>query len=104
MGFFTRTRAAQGSRAVHPDRAVKRAVTPKPIKKAQRALHPIDNAIYSLERSLNTKPRPSRRSASSASQGLWLILSTAISIVLRFELDPDESVQQRGSTSEHQDP
>lgn len=51
---------------MHPVRAVKRAVTPKPIKEAQRALHPIDNAIYSLERSLNSKPRASRRSASSA--------------------------------------
>ena len=67
MGFFTRMLVPRKvRRAVHPVRAVKRAVTPKPIKRAKRALHPIDNAIHSLERSLTTKPRPSRRSASSA--------------------------------------
>jgi hypothetical protein len=42
---------------MHPGRAVKRAVTPKVIKGASRALHPVDNAVYSMTRSLNTKPR-----------------------------------------------
>jgi hypothetical protein len=44
-------------RAMHPARTVKRAITPKSIKRAQRAMHPIDNAVYAFERSLNTKPR-----------------------------------------------
>ena len=39
---------------MHPGRAVKRAVTPKPVKKARRALHPIDNLKYSVERSIAT--------------------------------------------------
>ena len=47
-------------RAVHPARTLKRAITPKSIKRARRALHPIDNAVYSFERSLNTRsPRRS---------------------------------------------
>ena len=67
MGFFTRMLVPRKvRRAVHPVRAVKRAVTPKPIKKARRALHPIDNAVYSLERSLTTKPR---RSSTSTAKG-----------------------------------
>jgi hypothetical protein len=58
MGFITRLLVPRKvRRAVHPVRAVKRAATPKPIKKARRALHPIDSAVYSLERSLTTKPR-----------------------------------------------
>jgi hypothetical protein len=40
---------------MHPGRAVKRAVTPKPIKQIRRAMHPIDNAVYGVQRSLNTK-------------------------------------------------
>jgi hypothetical protein len=35
---------------MHPDQAVKRAVTPTAIKKARGAMHPIDNAKYSVER------------------------------------------------------
>lgn len=42
---------------MHPARTIKRAVTPKPIKRAHRAMHPVSNAKYSFERSLNTKPR-----------------------------------------------
>jgi hypothetical protein len=42
---------------MHPGRAAKRAVTPKVIKRASRALHPVDNAVYSMTRGLNTKPR-----------------------------------------------
>lgn len=64
MGFFTRMLVPRKvRRAVHPVRAVKRVVTPKPIKKARRALHPIDNAVYSFERSLTTKSR--KRSSST---------------------------------------
>jgi hypothetical protein len=47
-------------RATHPVRTVKRAVTPKPIKQVRRALNPVSNAKYGLERSLNTKPRKSK--------------------------------------------
>jgi len=62
MGFFTRLLIPRSvRRAVHPGRAVKRAVTPKAIKKARRALHPIDNAKYSLERSIATSLRSGRK-------------------------------------------
>jgi hypothetical protein len=49
-------------RAMHPGRALKRAVTPKAAKKAQRAMHPVSNAIYDAERSMNTKRRPTSKS------------------------------------------
>jgi hypothetical protein len=45
-------------RAAHPVRTVKRAATPKSIKKAQRSLHPVSNVKYGVERKINTKPRP----------------------------------------------
>lgn len=65
MGFLSRMFVPRGvRRAMHPGRAVKRAITPKTVKRARRALHPLDNAAYSLTRSLNTKPR--RRSSSQA--------------------------------------
>ncbi len=48
-------------RAAHPSRVVKRAVTPKSIKKATLALHPIHNAIYSMERSAVTAIRSGRK-------------------------------------------
>lgn len=58
MGFFSRLLVPRSvRRAVHPGRAVMRAVTPKPIKKARRALHPIDNAVYSVQRSVATSIR-----------------------------------------------
>ena len=67
MGFFSRMFIPSGvHRAMHPARMVKRAITPKSIKRVQRAMHPIDNAVYSLERSLNTQPR--RRSTSQVYQ------------------------------------
>jgi hypothetical protein len=36
--------------------------TPKAVKQAQRAMHPVSNAIYDVERSLNTKRRRKSRS------------------------------------------
>jgi hypothetical protein len=58
MGFLSRMFVPRGvRRAMHPARTVKRAVTPKSVKQLRRAAHPIDNAIYSLERGLNTKRR-----------------------------------------------
>lgn len=58
MGMLSRMLVPRSvRRAMHPVRTAKRAVTPRSIKRAQRALHPIDNAVYSFERSLNTKRR-----------------------------------------------
>lgn len=58
MGFFSRMLVPRSvRRAVHPVRTAKRAVTPQTIKRIQRTAHPIDNAVYGVQRSLNTKPR-----------------------------------------------
>ena len=58
MGFFSRLLIPRNvRRAAHPGRAVKRAVTPKAVKKASRALHPLDNAVYSVQRSAATAIR-----------------------------------------------
>ncbi len=46
---------------MHPVRTVKRAATPKVVKKARRAMHPVDNAIYGAERQVITSLRSGRR-------------------------------------------
>ena len=70
MGFFSRLLVPRSvRRAVHPVRTAKRAVTPKVVKRAQRAMHPIDNAVYGLKRSLNTQPRTSGGGAASYRHG-----------------------------------
>lgn len=62
MGFFSRLLVPRSvRRATHPGRAVKRAVTPKVVKKASRAVHPIDNALYSAQRSVSTSIRSGRK-------------------------------------------
>jgi hypothetical protein len=62
VGFFSRLLVPRSMRrAVHPGRAVKRAVTPKAVKKARRALHPVDNAKYSVQRSVATTIRSDRK-------------------------------------------
>lgn len=62
MGFFSRLLVPRSvRRAMHPGRAVKRTVTPKAVKKARRALHPVDNAVYSMERSAATAIRSGRK-------------------------------------------
>src|SRR5260370_41044505 len=62
MGFFSRLLVPRSvRRAMHPGRAVKRAVTPKVVKKASRAMHPIDNAAYSVQRSVATIIRSGRK-------------------------------------------
>ena len=62
VGFFSRLFIPRSvRRAAHPGRAVKRAVTPKVVKRARRAMHPVSNAVYGVERSLNTKKRPTSR-------------------------------------------
>ena len=64
MGFLTRLLIPRKVRRVaHPGRAVKRAVTPRSVKRVSHALHPVSNAKYSVERSLNTKKRKPSRAA-----------------------------------------
>lgn len=58
MGFISRLVVPRSvRRAIHPVRTVKRAATPPAVKQAQHALHPIDNAVYRVERSLRAKHR-----------------------------------------------
>ena len=58
MGFLSRLLMPRRiRRAAHPVRAVKRAATPKVVKKATRAMHPLDNVIYGAERSISTSLR-----------------------------------------------
>jgi hypothetical protein len=62
VGFFSRLFVPRSvRRAMHPGRTVKRAVTPKVVKKASRALHPVDNAVYSMQRSAATAIRSGRK-------------------------------------------
>jgi hypothetical protein len=70
MGFLSRLLVPRPvRRAVHPVRTAKRAVTPKAVKRAQRAMHPIDNAVYGLQRSLNTQLRTSGSGSTSYRHG-----------------------------------
>ena len=63
MGFISRAIIPRSvRRAVHPVRAIKRELTPRPIKQARRALHPINNAIYGVTRQINTRHRSSSNS------------------------------------------
>jgi hypothetical protein len=58
MGFLTRALVPRGvRRAAHPVRTAKSAATPRVVKQARSALNPVDSAVYSAERALNTKPR-----------------------------------------------
>lgn len=51
MGILSRMLIPRGvRRAMHPVSTAKRAVTLKSVKRARRALHPIDNAIYQATR------------------------------------------------------
>lgn len=62
MGFFSRLLVPRGvRRAMHPGRTVKRAVTPKAVKKASRAMHPIDNTVYTMQRSVARSIRSGRK-------------------------------------------
>ena len=47
----------RAGRAKTPGRAIKRTGTPRPIKRAQQKLRPIDNLKYSIERSIATSLR-----------------------------------------------
>jgi hypothetical protein len=58
MGFFSRLFLPRSvRRAARPVRTAKRAVTPKPVTKLQRAMNPVSNVKYSAERSLGTSLR-----------------------------------------------
>jgi hypothetical protein len=62
VGFLSRLLVPRSvRRAVHPVRAVKRTATPKVVKQATRAMHPIDNAVYGVERSVATSLRSGRQ-------------------------------------------
>jgi hypothetical protein len=67
MGFLSRLLVPRSvRRAMHPVRTVKRAATPRIVKKAERAMHPVDNAIYSVERSAATSLRSGRKRTAKA--------------------------------------
>lgn len=68
MGFLSRLFIPRRvRRAAHPGRAVKRAVTPKVVKRARHTLHPVDNAKYSVQRSIAT----TIRSAGNRKPQVW---------------------------------
>jgi hypothetical protein len=62
MGFFSRLFIPRSvRRAAHPGRAVRRAVTPKVVKRTTYAMHPLDNMKYGMERSVATSLRGGKR-------------------------------------------
>jgi hypothetical protein len=62
VGFFSRLLIPRSlRRAVHPGRAVKRALTPKTVKRARRAMSPTDNMKYGVERSIATSLQSGRK-------------------------------------------
>lgn len=62
MGFLSRLLVPRGvRRAMHPVRTVRRAVTPRTVKRARRALNPVSNSIYTVERAVNTKGQSTKR-------------------------------------------
>lgn len=67
MGFLSRLLVPRSvRRTMHPVRAVKRASPPKIVKKTERAMHPVDSAIYSVERSAATSLRSGRKKRARA--------------------------------------
>ena len=67
LGFLSRLLVPRSvHRAAHPVRAVRRAATPKVVRKATRATHPLDNAVYGIERSVSTSLRSGRKRKSGA--------------------------------------
>ena len=70
MGFFTRRLVPRKvRRLVHPVRAVRRKVTPKPIKRISRATgvvrNPVSTGLYAAERAVFSSPKRSRKPAKS---------------------------------------
>jgi hypothetical protein len=71
VGFFSRLLIRPGvRRALHPGRAVRRVMTPKAAKKGRRALHPVDNAVYTVERTVTTTTLQSGRKRRKTSK-VW---------------------------------
>jgi hypothetical protein len=67
VGFLSRLLVPRSvRRAAHPVRTVKRAATPKVVKKATREMHPLDNAVYGVERSVSTSLRSGRKQSAKA--------------------------------------
>lgn len=74
LGFLSRLLIPRSvRRATHPVRTARRAVTPRPVKKVQRAMHPLDSAVYSVERSISTSIRNGSRASKvpRATPGIW---------------------------------
>ncbi|HEV2377989.1 MAG TPA: hypothetical protein VGS19_38235, partial [Streptosporangiaceae bacterium] len=62
VGFFSRLLVPRKvRRALHPGRAVRRVMTPKVVKKGRRALHPVDNVVYTVERTITTTLRSGKK-------------------------------------------
>jgi hypothetical protein len=62
MGFLSRLLVPRSvRRAMHPMRTVKRAATPKAVRKARWAVHPVDNIVYGAERQVITSLRSGRQ-------------------------------------------
>jgi len=65
MGFLSRRLIPRGIRRVaHPVRAIRRELTPRPIKQIRRATSPVSNAIYGVERKIFTKRKNSNSGTS----------------------------------------
>ena len=79
-----------------PAAAVKRAVTPKVVKKASRALHPVDNAVYSIQRSAATAIRSGRKKAKLLSFGTV----TAMSVTAARRLQQGAGIRSRHLASQ----
>lgn len=55
MGFLSRRLIPREvRRAIHPVRSIKRELTPRAVKSVRRVAHPIDNALYGIERKIFT--------------------------------------------------
>lgn len=61
MGFLSRMLVPRSvRRAAHPVRLARRSLTPRPVKRATRALNPVSNAVYGLERSIGSSGKATR--------------------------------------------
>lgn len=64
---------------------VSRMLVPRSVR---RAMHPVDNAVYGVQRSLNTRPRRSTggasrsRSSSGGGSGFWAVVGVLFALAL----------------------
>jgi hypothetical protein len=64
MGFLSRLFVpCSVHHAARPGRAAERAATPKVVKRVRRGLHPVDDAVYSMQRSATAILSGSKRGA-----------------------------------------